>query len=523
MKKILILLTAVLLMAALLVVFVSCSGDPADSSSGTTTGEDDPGTVDEGLTLVSGGETKYQVVYPYGANRNAAFLRSMNALRDAFKACGVQMIKFTSDFIEPDEADAFVAPEYEILLGDTNREESKVPGELAFNESRVQVVGKKLVITAGGLDTLAQAVMQFVDKYMADKTDVFLDAGLEDAFLLDMSECSETGKSYAAMAGEIYDSFNEAYWNGSWATPNAFWDAAEMLETYIDAYEQTKDEAYKEKMISFAREFTRVHGSLWQGNMYNDDIMWICIAFTRITILTGEQTYYKIAKMNFDKTYERAYDTKLGGGLYWTTDNNTKNSCVNCPGAIAACLIGEVSGNEDYFAKAKSLIDWEVKYMYEPNVGKVYDAYPLKGEISKWASTYNQGTFLGACTLLYRHYGEEIYLNYAKKAASYAMKSLTTGGILDNGEASLNNGDLPGFKGILTRWLYRLAKETGDLEILTFLQTNAAKVYENRNADGLVWTDWKNKTPDAVPKDQGYCVFGMSTAVALLFNCQQWW
>ncbi|MBQ7365581.1 MAG: hypothetical protein IJW46_08285, partial [Clostridia bacterium] len=251
----------------------------------------------------------------------------------------------------------------------------------------------------------------------------------------------------------------------------------------------------------------------------------LCIAFTRLTLLTGESRWVNYTKLNFNATYDDQVDTRLGGGMWWKKDKTTKNSCVNCPAAIAACLLAEATGDKSYYDKAKSLMDWEIKNMFESDNGKVYDSYNNSGEKGTWASTYNQGTFLGACTYLWKYTKDETYLNYANKAAEYAMKKLTSGGILDNGEASTSNGDLPGFKGILVRWLYRLAKETNNLEYLVFLQTNAATAYKNQNSEGLIWTNWRGTTPepDVLTKDNGYIVFGMSTAVALMYNCQQWW
>ena len=298
-----------------------------------------------------------------------------------------------------------------------------------------------------------------------------------------------------------------------------------MLETYVDVYEATGRDEDKTRMTQFATAFLRQHGGDWSWNEYNDDIMWACIAMARITLLTGEEKWIDYSKKNFDKVWESQVDTKLGGGMYWRKDQKSKNACVNGPAAIAACLLGQHTKDNTYYDKAKQLIDWEVSKLYEVNTGKVYDNINIQNKKSDWSSTYNQGTFIGACTYLWKHFNDETYLGYANKAAEFAMKKLTNGGILDNGEASTSNGDLPGFKGILTRWLYRLAKETNNIDYLVFLQNNAVVAFKNQNSDGLIWTNWKGKTPEAetLTRDNGYVVFGMSTAVALMYNCQQWW
>ncbi len=531
MKKIII---SILVLASLVAVLTACGGqattttkDNGGTTLSTTTGsvttttpnttEPDDGT----LSIISGGVAKYSVVYPSGALSNDEMKSAIVALRTALKSYSSE-ISISDDYVSRDDEATFVAPEYEILIGNTNRAESSSLGELLFNEARITVVGKKVVITGGDNTVVAQAVMKFIEKYLVEGEDTLtLSKDINDTVYLDLKYCVSENKTYLEMAHEVLDSFNEEYWQNYWIKGcDNFWPAAEMLETIIDAYEATKDKDIETQMLRFADQFMRKYSGSWQWNMYNDDIMWICIAYSRITLLTGKTKYYTKAKSEFDQVWARAYDKKLDGGLYWTTDNTTKNSCVNCPAAIAACLIGEISKDESYFEKAKELIEWEVKYMYEVSTGKVYDSYNLTGNKNKWASTYNQGTFIGANYLLYKHYKDETYLTYADKAADYAMKKLTSGGILDNGEAPTDNGDLPGFKAILTRWMYRYAKETNDIDILYFLQSNAKTAYSNRNSDGLIWTAWKDKTSDDV---SSYNVFGMSTAVALMFNCHQWW
>lgn len=533
MKKILVLLGVIL---ASVILMVSCgentststsSSDPSATTPGsaalttppaTTTEGGVPAYVDGKLCLIQNGETNYVIVFPEGATQNTKFKDAVTDLRNTFREYGASQIKTLSDFVERGEEDTTVIPDYEILIGNVDRPELEEIGELGFNKAVIRVVGKKVIITGGNESMIAQAVQQFITDYMPEGGNtLLLPSDLNLPIEMNMAICTETGKTYMEMAQEVYDAFNEQYWTGKRPERNYFWDSAEMLETYIDAYEATGDEEYKNKMLTFAKTFISEWGADWTWNDFNDDIMWACIAFARIYNLTGQRMYLTYAQRNFDQTYKDAYSTELGGGMFWRKENETKNSCVNCPGAIAACLLGEITGDKDYYEKAKGLMEWEFNNMFEKNTGKVYDSFNIKGEKSTWASTYNQGTFIGACTYLYKYYQDEIYLQYAERAANYAMTKLTTGGILDNGEDGGN--DLPGFKGILTRWLYRYAKETNNLEILVFLQTNAATAYSNQNENGLIWTNWHEKAPASV---EGHITFGWSTAVSLMFNSLPW-
>lgn len=513
MKKILLLFLVLLLSST---VLMACeSGNTTESTEPETPGVGD--VVDGKLILAKDGVAYYDVIYRYGAQRDEDFVSAMGILKQKMKDWGVN--EYTQQYDKDSKP-----KEYEILLGRTDRPESQVFRDMdKATDLIVRVVGKK-VIVGGSTDSFtAQALLRFLDTcVVVENNTVAIPVETDATFPLDLGTCTATGKTYLEMAGDVWNSFNKKYFIGGWVQGSGWWDAAEILETYVDAYEATKDSDIRKKMLQYATRFKARNGTDWAYNEFNDDIMWACIAFCRISLLTGDKSYYEIARSNFDTVYERALDNKLGGGLYWKSPaNDTKNSCVNCPASIAACLLGELSGDEAYFERARSLMNWEFTKMFNKTSGAVYDAYPLQGNKSTWASTYNQGTFIGACTLLAKHYSQEAdtYLDYASKAADYAMKNLTTGGIL-NGEASMDNNDLPGFKGILTRWLYRYAKYTDNVDILMFLQKNAATAYSNRNDKGLIWTAWKEETNDDV---SNYHVFGMSTAVALMFNSLPWW
>ncbi|MDF2945041.1 MAG: glycoside hydrolase family 76 [Herbinix sp.] len=316
----------------------------------------------------------------------------------------------------------------------------------------------------------------------------------------------ESFSSYIDKYYDTYDGFGRLKDGG-------FWDVAEIYEIMIDAYEHTGDNRYKQMMYDMYNGFVQDHSADWTYNEYNDDIMWMVIACTRAYLASGDEMFLTSAKEHFDAVWERGWSEDLGGGIWWRTDNQTKNACINCPATIAACLLGEALEDETYYDKAKQIMTWVTDNLYEPDTGHVYDSYNLQGEKNSWASTYNQGTFIGANNLLYQHFGEEIYLSQAANAANYTMNTMYTGQVMNNEDSSQ---DLIGFKGILTRWLYRFAIDQNKPEYIEWLKINAATAWSNRNSEGLMWTLWGNKTDDTTD----YHKFGTSTAVSLLNNCR---
>ncbi len=290
-----------------------------------------------------------------------------------------------------------------------------------------------------------------------------------------------------------------------------FWDQAEIYEIVIDAYENTGDPRYRDMIYDIFRGFKLHNGENWAHNEYNDDIMWMVIACSRAYLLTGDPVFAEIARSHFDLVWDRGWSDDLGGGIWWRTDNQTKNSCINGPAVIAACLLAEALGEDAYYDKAVQIMDWQAEHLYDAASGQVYDAYDIHGSKNHWASTYNQGTFIGANMLLYEHTRDELYYNRARLAADYTINTMYQGGVMNNEDSS---GDLIGFKGILCRWIYRFAVRYNQTDILEWLKYNGAVAWNNRNKAGLIWTTWNAKTSDKVKYD----VFGASSAVSLLNN-----
>lgn len=475
--------------------------------------------------LVKDSLSDHKIVRSDSAIRTSPEREATLVIRDAIvTATGVELER-TTDYYNKNNPEAVAAVESakEILIGHTNRKETTQALEgLQPYEYIIKVIGDKLVICGASDEGTLAAAEYFAANCLTPGTTVEFPLDYEVKGILDMSLSETHGVSYEAMGDVIITAYAKAYIDQRGNLINTeFWDAAETLEAMIDAYEQTGNAQYLEYAEGIAREkfSSNQKRTNWcYNNAYNDDIAWAVIGFTRLYQLTGKKDYLTIAKNNFDTMWARAYSPNvLGGGLWWKDDQkNVKNSCIQCPASIAACLLGKSLGDDSYYEKAKELMDWEFEVLFEPKTGKVYDCKNINGEYNYWASTYNQGTFVGACTLLHEKYGDQKYMDYAAKAVAYGMYSLeNVDGVL-NGEASGN--DLIGFKGILTRWFYRYSKYTGDLDVLAWLQNNADVAYGNRNSKNLIWTAWANKTGE-----QNYDPWGCSAAVALLFNCEQWW
>ncbi len=512
-------------------LLTSCNNDVSTETESNEAIQEE--VVSSGINIIENGASVYSIVRSDFANSDDPETRATLSLRKAIEETYGAKMTLATDWIGRNADPDTMKDVYEILIGHTNRNETAAAiADLGSNEYIIKVVDKKIIICGHDDNLTRRAVNEFIKTYInAENATLEIPADLNVVSEAQYFDSVEHSVSYDEMGDAVLSAFVRDYYGGGSLPNTEFWDAAEILEAFIDAYEQTKNDEYLSFIENIVKKKFGAARTVvsWESNEYNDDIAWGCIAFARMHLLTKDtenfnENYLNVAKSNFDMMYERAISDDLGGGLFWRTDNQTKNSCINCPASIAACLLGEATGDDSYYEKAKALMDWEFENMLNTSTGAVSDSYNLSGEISTWASSYNQGTFIGACTYLHKKYGDEIYLTNAAKAAQYAMKNLgNVGGVL-NGEGNTN--DLIGFKGILVRWLYRyggylneLGQTDESITILNWLQLNADTAFGNRNANDLIWTEWANKTPnDVSDKD----IYGFSPAVALLFNCQPW-
>ncbi len=309
---------------------------------------------------------------------------------------------------------------------------------------------------------------------------------------------------------------------------NGFWTDAEVLEMFIDAYEQIGDPQYLTVAEQFYDGIIYRRSEDWSWNEYNDDVFWMSLATIRLYENTKNEEYLRVAKANYDMCYARAWDTSyLGGGFWWTTNNHEKNGCVNGPGALAALKIYLTTGDEKYLNYGIEIMEWEFEYLFEEDTGRHLDNIDINGNINTWTNTGNQGNIIGPCTMLYKITGEQRYFDYAKKAADHAA-TLGDGklGLLNEGA---NSGDTIGGKGLLGRWLGYFVRECDVRDYDKWMMDNARAAWNMRNAEGLMWGLFSKQTVDDIRHTdeimegstlnmKDYAAWGCSAAVAWLLQ-----
>jgi len=317
---------------------------------------------------------------------------------------------------------------------------------------------------------------------------------------------------------------------------NGGWGEAETMEAVLDCYEATKDaelltlyeQCYRYMRYHVGASWnggTVVSGYDWFGYDFNDDVMWLIIAAIRGYHNTGRQMYLDDAKRNFDLIYSRAY---LGyiGMLRWAEksgDRNGSNSCINGPAEVAACYIAAATGDESYYEKARELYENQRQYLFNTVTGHVDDSVVFNPDNSKvvsrntWASTYNQGTMLGAAVLLYRHYKDNRYKQDADRILAFAKRELCNEyGVVHVCQNA--DGDFQGFKGVLMRYAGLYAREFQDADTQKWLIGNAFHAYNNLNSQSFGHSAWQTKSAEdyqynGVDYSSSACAFGASTAL----------
>lgn len=316
----------------------------------------------------------------------------------------------------------------------------------------------------------------------------------------------------AFISGYWMTSTNQFAIDTTKTTKEEFWKQALMLEVLEDAYDRSTSTTYYNYIVSLANSILTQYGNDWTYvATLTDDPMWMTVAFLRAYSITGNANYKTAAKNTFDGVWNAAYDTQLGGGIWWDYAKTAKNTCNNMPAAIAAVRLSSALGDTSYLTKAQDLYAWEKSRLFLN--GRVMDnLHSDNTTVDSWEFSYNQGVFIGAAHYLYKATNNTSYLKDAIAAADYSYQHITDTNYILNFDAEDGVEAGAGFKGIFVRYMNLLINQDGQGQYAAWMNLNANTVWNNRRAaDNLTYKDWSIKAPSSLMKS-----FGSSTGVAAL-------
>ena len=171
-------ISALLLLCICASLFFACrkepTGDGAGESVADTSSQTEPdGPSDGGKPVAEGIPmselSKYVIVYPQNASE--MITEQVSVLTEAIRTrFGVLMMSKT-DYIN-ELSQTYRVGEHEILIGDTNREESDAfVGGLKYKDYGYKLIGKKIVISGVTDDSLEDAITMFISNVILGHLD----------------------------------------------------------------------------------------------------------------------------------------------------------------------------------------------------------------------------------------------------------------------------------------------------------------------------------------------------------------
>jgi hypothetical protein len=161
------------------------------------------------------------------------------------------------------------------------------------------------------------------------------------------------------------------------------------------------------------------------GARFFDDNAWVGLALMRQPGSTQDAIARRI--LDFDLSGWSAEESwSQPGGIRWAQPSKfrTRNTCSNGPVAELALLQHERTGNQATLDWAERIYQWVRSALL--GADDLYqDHINPDGSIDTTIWSYNQGTMIGAGTLLHRATGDQSYLVQAKATAAASVAHFT--------------------------------------------------------------------------------------------------
>jgi hypothetical protein len=200
------------------------------------------------------------------------------------------------------------------------------------------------------------------------------------------------------------------------------------LQAYLDPNNSGEPEGtYTSTLAAFDGTIAPPTGP--GGPKYYDDNDWVGIELMRLYKLSHNIT--ALAQAEEIMAFEIAgwqTNPELGcpGGIPFSNsvENTDRNTVTTAPAAELAMQLYRVTGNPGYLTFAEQAYTWARNCLLQPN-GLYADHVNHQGQAEMTFWSYNQGTMIGAGTLLYQATGNPYYLSQARTTANAALAYFT--------------------------------------------------------------------------------------------------
>jgi hypothetical protein len=301
-----------------------------------------------------------------------------------------------------------------------------------------------------------------------------------------------------------------AWWPSSW------WNSASALTSvtdYLKASGSTEDDwiigqTFAVDRVAFpagVRSGDAINGDFTSAAI--DDSEWWGLAWIAAYDLTGDSAYLTEAETITDYAGQYWDTGTCGGGVWWNTQENYKNSITNLLYVrLTAALHNRIPGDTAWLAKATTAWNWFTGSGLINSAGLVNDGLTTAcANNGQTVWSYNQGMAIGAAVELWKATGDAAELTTARQLADAALGStqLVSNGVLTescDSPTTTCDDDQKQFKGIFTRYLGELATATGDATYQNFLQAQVTTFWgADRDSLDQIGERWSGLDPAAAP------------------------
>lgn len=228
-----------------------------------------------------------------------------------------------------------------------------------------------------------------------------------------------------------------------------YWWQAHYLDCLIDEHLRNPRGAALSEARRLARGIWLRNGGRWR-NAYYDDMAWLALALQRLDAVNGRRRPRRGVRA-LGSAVASASTQDLGGGVYWNTTRDYKNTPSTAPAALFFSRAGDL-------ARAQELLDWLRSRLYDEGTGLYLDGVKADGSahgtVDRAIHTYNQGTVLGALVAV----GGPKNLQHAAELVDAVLHGIAD----DDGALPLGSqGDAGLFTGILARYLAQAVTAPG--------------------------------------------------------------